>query len=177
MDDSNPNLARARTLASEGRNAEALALFKGFRDAWPDDPQVLYGLGLCLAAAGDAKGAMSALSDSLRLGGDRSDALSALGALYLDEGLLKAAAPLLKRAVELDSMNGKAWNNYGVLAFLSADYAKARSRFERALRLMPEDYDAWFNLRDACEAYGDEEGRLKAASALDRLDKQRGLGE
>jgi len=74
-----------------------------------------------------------------------------IGLLYDDEGRLSAAEKCYEKAVTLDPTLARAWNNWGVCAFVREDWKTARVRFEKALEIQPDNENARLNLADLPE--------------------------
>ena len=85
---------------------------------------------------------------------NNSKAHSALGKMYLDKKELSMAAQHFGKAVEYDSRNRQALNNYGVALFGMGKMDAAEKQFNRYLFLNPEDDEARANLGVAYFAAG-----------------------
>lgn len=77
-------IGEAWGLHREGRNDEAITLFKDILYKTPDQIDALYGLGLALTSAGDAEGARESFQKALDLA---KDALAAIGTQSTVQGL------------------------------------------------------------------------------------------
>jgi protein O-GlcNAc transferase len=75
-----------------------------------------------------------------------------IGLIHDDAGRLSAAEKCYERAVGLDPTLARAWNNWGVCAFVREDWDTAKTRFERALEVQPNNENSRLNLADVLEA-------------------------
>lgn len=153
----------AATLANTGKRDEALAAAKeslAIRERLlpADDPAVgssLQTLGFVHYNRGEWAPAESAFSRALRIRriakdvdpADLADTMNNLGAVYMAEGLLREAEPLLTDALALQerlkapaASLGGAYNSLGGLLRQRGDYMKARQQFVRAAELWEQAY-------------------------------------
>ena len=82
---------------------------------------------------------------------------------------MEASRLAYTKALELETENGRIWNNYGTLLFNEEKYEQARRAFESALTLAPDSEDTLFNLRDTYTILGNKKLAKKCTKIIDRL--------
>jgi protein O-GlcNAc transferase len=92
-----------------------------------------------LDGAGDANGAIAALSRAVALRPDLTPAYVRLGTLLLDQGRLERAQDALSEAVRLDPSRSAAWVRLGLARMHSGRIREALEALERAEALAPVD--------------------------------------
>jgi tetratricopeptide (TPR) repeat protein len=102
--------------------------------------------------------AMGAFQASLKLNPRNAVALSNLGYIYYDQGLLDKAFTEQKRALEVDPSYANAHYGLALIYHDQGEYAMARTHFEEYLRLEPRGYWA-----------------RKAQEELNRLSRETGV--
>ncbi|MEO0058170.1 MAG: hypothetical protein RIT17_1643 [Pseudomonadota bacterium] len=75
------------------------------------------------------------------------------------------AVPMIKRVIELDPLNARAFRSAGFIALFARDYADAIAQMQRALELNPSLASAQFVIAIARLMQGDATGALEAAKA------------
>jgi serine/threonine-protein kinase len=99
---------------------------------------------------------------------------SAVQSLYAVQiaafGRISQAITAMRKAIDLDPLNGYAWANLGLFFTVNRDYASARRALERALAISPSD-DAFHFALGQLDML---QGRL--ADGLAEFQKQRGEG-
>lgn len=140
--------AKGLVLARLGERADAIALSDRAIAKKQASPRVwlLRGLVfLCLDPDGRREGCfLKAQEEGSRDGYPELR----IGMGYLDQGNVPAAKPFLLRAVELDSENALAWNKLGECFEKLFSRGRAKSCYERAVALQPE------NRVEICESIG-----------------------
>jgi Flp pilus assembly protein TadD len=114
----------------------------------------LYYEGLLLKQDGKLKLAMDKFEMAVGFGTGKSEDATVwneIGLIHDDEGRLSAAEKCYERAVGLDPTLARAWNNWGVCAFVREDWATAKTRFEKALEVQPDNENARLNLADVMD--------------------------
>jgi tetratricopeptide (TPR) repeat protein len=108
-------------------------------------------LGCALLAAGDVKGAIVNMEESVRLDPEDSTAHDDLGSAYQSDKRLKDAAREYRRAIELKEDSASPHLGLGTVLSEWHQYAEARKEFNRALEIEPLAPMTYFNLARLCE--------------------------
>lgn len=103
-------------------------------------------LGLVQMQAGDSAGAEKQFLMAADLDPKSATPHEWLGHLYDKNGKLDRAASELKRAVELNGTDWRAYMELGLNAYLSGNFKAAASNWEQALKLEPDNVPALENL-------------------------------
>jgi tetratricopeptide (TPR) repeat protein len=154
-------------------NAELVAAGRELRRATQLDPK--FGpahveLGRALLLAGDAEGALLALSRGAELLPDQAEAHSALGVARLATGHADDAVASLARAAELDPGRAERHGNYGTALLMRGRVPDAVREYEIQVRLAPNDARAHADLGTALLAQNQLErgvAELQRAVAAD----------
>jgi tetratricopeptide (TPR) repeat protein len=158
--------AEAIELTNSGQYDEAVVLFEKAITLDPGNALILFNLAVVHRKTGNQGKAVELLRKVVELDRQNADAWTELGLALYDAQDYKGAEDCYRTAVEADPKNARAWNNRGVVRFVSGDYVKAREFFTRAVAIESDYFDALFNLHDACEELGDEEGAEEAARRM-----------
>ena len=132
-----------------GNQAEGIQLLELLLSSRPEDPQVLYNLGLALSDAGRLERAEQCLRRASGLNPGEASIQAALGVALGRMGRQEEAVAVLRAAVRQDSDNPWARRNLGATLLRTGKPAEAITHFEAAARLLPEDQLAWLGLGDA----------------------------
>lgn len=159
-------------LAAEGNHAEAIACLRRGIRLEPKNSILWFNLGLSCRALDQIKEARNALLQALRLNPLDVDTLDTLGVVLHELGEDSSAEDAYKAALDLSPGNGRVWNNYGVLQFGQSRFEEACRSFEKAITLIPDFYDALYNLRDTYEELGKTCEMEKCTAILARRDRK-----
>lgn len=118
--------------------AQAEPILRTLFFRYPDDPRVLFNLGMMLSDQGELKEACEVLSRLTRKDPDFADGWNALGVALSRVGKQEEAESALKKSLELDPENGYTLKNLGAL-FARTDTKKALPHLKRAAELLPSD--------------------------------------
>jgi len=124
----------------------------------PDDLQLQFDRARCLDDLGRVGEALRAYRALLDVQPKHFGALTNLGTLFLEQGLLEGAAASFHAALDCDWEDPLAHLNVALLNAHTGDYDAARAHYERVLRLFP----------------GDDHARMHAHNGLSRLFEQAG---
>lgn len=153
----------ASTLTA-GDYATGVTLLKLFLSDDPDNPDILYNLGMALSDLGETARAVELLRRLMEVEPDHVNGRVALGVALARLGEDEAACAELARAVADDPANPYAQRNLaGCLANLGR-MSEAIEHFRAAADLMPTDPLAWLGLARALETAG-EDGEADTAFA------------
>ncbi len=114
----------------------------------PDNPSILFNLGMAYSDMGNLSEALALLSKLTSMEPNNSQAWTALGVALFRNKNLPEAERALRRGVELDPKNGYAHRNLGGL-LIGRDRAVGLHHMEKAADLLPNDQAAQFNYGNA----------------------------
>lgn len=111
-------------------------------------------LGLAGTLEGEAKQeqvikAKNTLLEGIEKYPDNENILTSLTMLYMREtnvGDINELVDLLTKAINKDPQNAQKWSSLGLLYYKTKDYEKAIEVGQKAVQLMPKDYDANYRL-------------------------------
>jgi tetratricopeptide (TPR) repeat protein len=135
----------ARVQAAQGEHDDAVALYRAHLEAKPSDRHARTDLVGALAAAGRHEEAIAEARAVLLDDPQNADVYRHLAGVYRalgNEGMARLCA---EKALALRAGDAAAWNDVGV-ALLGEDEAEAARKFETALQLDPEHFEANLNL-------------------------------
>lgn len=132
-------LERAMQIISDGDLDEAKRVLEDLEIRYPDDPIVLYNLGMCYSDLGDLNFAIDTLSKCIKLVPMYSNAHVALGVAYTRKGMLDESEMNLRKAIELDKNNPFAYRNLAVVLGTKGNYVSSAENFKFAYDLDPEN--------------------------------------
>lgn len=147
--------------ASDPRMAIQEALARHHLQNNPDDFEARYNLGALSQMKNDLPGAVTQMSEAVRLRPDDPTANNALGAMLLASGRIDDAISHLNTALRGRADYFDAHYNLGNALAAQGDYQGALAHFRAAVRLNPQDAGAEANLGSALA----ETGNLKEARA------------
>ncbi len=132
-------LERAMQIISDGDLEDAKRVLEDLDIRYPDDPIVLYNLGMCYSDLGNLNFAIDSLSKCVKLIPVYSNAHVALGVAYARKGMLDESEINLRKAIELDKKNPFAYRNLASILGNKGDYASSAENFKFAYDLDPEN--------------------------------------
>jgi Flp pilus assembly protein TadD len=156
----NPDNQRPNPMAviiqklQQGHQAEGIQLLELLLSNRPDDPVVLYNLGLALSDAGRVERAEHCLRRAAELNPKDANIPVALGVALGRLGRCDEAVDVLRAAVRQDDKNPWAHRNLGAMLLQAKQTAEAIPHYQTATRLLPKDQVAWLGLADACRLAG-----------------------
>ncbi len=124
---------------STGNAEEALRLAEEALQRDPTSPYALYQRGRLLGLQDDYEGARAALLAALEQELDFEDALVSLGEMAFRSGRFEDAERYLERALSIDDKRAEVQALRGLNLLRLNSLAGARTAFERALALVPDD--------------------------------------
>jgi spermidine synthase len=127
----------------EGRGPEALALFRGAVESFPDSLPARVNLASELAAAGSQLEAAAQLQAVLQRNPESGDAHELLAELMQDAGNLSGAVEHLEQAVRIGPSRAALRVQLGRALATSGRARDALAQYREAMRLQPELADAW----------------------------------
>ena len=138
----------------QGRQAEGIQLLELLLSNRPNDPVVLYNLGLALSDAGRVERAEHCLRRAAESNPKDANIPVALGVALGRLGRCDEAVGVLREAVRQDEKNPWAHRNLGAMLLQAKQTAEAIPHYQTATRLLPNDQIAWLGLADACRLAG-----------------------
>jgi len=133
----------------QGKQAEGIQLLELLLSNRPDDPAVLYNLGLALSDAGRLERAEQCLRKAAELNPSDANIPVALGVALGRMGRHDEAVDVLRAAVRQNERNPWAHRNLGTMLLQTEKTSEAIPHFQAATRLLPSDQLAWLGLADA----------------------------
>lgn len=153
---------RGRQFMSEGRFAEAVAVYRELASAVPGNAGLLLNLGLAEQMSGKPGDAVVHLSAAAKIDARLYPAWLSMGACYLDLGEPGKAVAPLEKAVALDSRDARPLGMLAEALRATGRFEQAARRLRELARMQPEDPKAWYGLGRSYEAL--------AQRAFERLD-------
>ena len=168
----NPDNQRPNPIAvivqklQQGKQAEGIQLLDLLLSNRPDDPVVLYNLGLALSDAGRLERAEQCLRRAAKLDPNDVNISVALGVALGRMGRADEAISVLRAAVRQDERNPWAHRNLGTMLLQTQKAIEAVPHFRAATQLLPEDQLAWLGLADAHRLAGNSKEAENAYLAV-----------
>lgn len=159
-------------MLQRGELREGAVLLRLLLSATPDDPDLLYNLGLALSDLGQLDEAVTRLRRLSEVAPSHVNGRVALGVALARLGQDEPARAALAEAVALAPDNPWAQRNLGACLLRLGRPTEAVTHLQQATALAPEDARAWYGLGQAAEAAGDlgaADAAYKQALALDEF--------
>jgi tetratricopeptide (TPR) repeat protein len=134
-------------LHRSGRFAEAVTALRQADAQQPDDPDILIPLGVALSEAGEFSAAIEPLHRAADLRPD-AETLYRYGRALEQNAQHDAAAPMFKRAIELDPKHEIARLQYARALFYTGHTEEAVKQFRRLIALGHDVATAWYGLAE-----------------------------
>ena len=156
----NPDSRRPNPMAAivqklqQGKQAEGIQLLELLLSRHPDDPLVLYNLGLALSDAGRLARAEQCFRQAAELDPKDTNIPVALGVALGRMGRSDEAVEVLRAAITQDQQNPWAHRNLGAMLLKTERSAEAIPHFQKATKLLSNDQLSWLGLADACRLAG-----------------------
>ena len=150
-----PPKARGDLYLSQGRFRKSLEIYKSILKDGADSGPIFRNMVKAWNAMGALDEAKKYLSEYRQSHENSSTVWYALGYLHYlkDEDLL--AEELFKRATELDSDNGLAWNNWAASLAKGKNFQEAVKKVRTAMLTNPKELMFFLNLKKIYEAMGE----------------------
>lgn len=160
---------KAVKLSLKGKLDQSIKVFKEALLKSPDDSNINFNIALVYIKKEDYLTAIPYLEKSIEIL-PCDDNLRELGVCYIKLEKLEEARPFLIRAAN-DFGSSESQNVLGVYFFMISHFEEAQKHFEHAVKLNPENRDAWFNLKDTFLELGMERESKMAQYKFDQLEK------
>lgn len=133
------SLVEGEMLLSVGKPDEAVARYTELLDAFPDDPDMLYGRSLAHERAGDIDAAQADLRRMIEMDPDDARALNALGYIMTNHTTrYREALGYIQRALELEPDDPAIIDSMGWVHYRLGNYELARDYLQRAFEGQPD---------------------------------------
>jgi tetratricopeptide (TPR) repeat protein len=142
-------LEKAISFLRSGDYDRGIRLLRTLRDLSPDDPNVLFNLGMALSDKQELDEAIKLLRRLVEKDPSHGNANVSLGVALARKGSLRDAVEQLRRACEIDPSNPYAHRNLGGLLKQTGLYEEAIKHLRKATELAPDDPAGWFGLGQA----------------------------
>jgi tetratricopeptide (TPR) repeat protein len=133
----------ALKLLNQGDYPSAEPLLRMLHARNPDDPEMLYNLGMMLSDQGKLDEAIPMLEQLVEIDPQSSNGWTALGVGYSRNREMGKSEQALRHALEIDPENAYALRNLGTLQQQTAP-EQALAGLEKAARMMPNDSQAQY---------------------------------
>lgn len=135
----------------------------------PNDPAILYNLGMAKSDLGETSNAIKYLARFLTIDPGNAGALTALGLAYFRAGDMSNATEIMTKAVDADPTNGYAVRNLGGILANQGKKAEATPYLIKAVELLPDDVRALYGAAQALQERGEEDDVTQADNYLKRI--------
>ena len=132
-----------------GQYKEGIQLLELVRSKTPDDPAVLYNLGMALSETGRLDRAVGCLRRLVALEPDQANGRVALAVALVRQDRIEEATEELREALRIDPDNTFALRNLGACLLKTGKVTEAEEGLRRAVDLDPSDQQSWFGLAEA----------------------------
>lgn len=139
-------LKNAIELAQKGKFKDARDLLEQLLNDSPDNPEILYNLGMCYTELGNPRQAIEILNRGLKYAPDFANIYVALGFAHTKTEDLDKAANHFKEALKLEPENSHALRNLGGLLAKRGDYEEAKDLLIKSLIKHPDDMRTTYGL-------------------------------
>jgi len=154
---SKPNdLNKIAALLSEGNYMEGILLLEFFRSESPNDPDLLYNLGMAYSDQNKLSRSIEILSHLLKIDANHVNGRVALGVAFLRANKNEDGVRELTIATEKESTNPWAHRNLGAGFMKLNRFTQAVEHLRIATELAPRDQQAWYGYAQALEASGSD---------------------
>lgn len=165
-----PNLIEAINLLNAKRYYEGLEVLEDLIKLDPNNPDILYNLGMVHSQLNSPKAAIKVLEHCIESNPSHSNAFVALGFAYsLVEDYEKAKSYFLK-ALKISPNNPYALRNLGGIFGKLNDFYKSLIYLKKAFELIPDDPQTVYGLGYAYLELGDIENAQKQFKKIIEID-------
>jgi tetratricopeptide (TPR) repeat protein len=137
-----------------GELKEGQRILESLRREEPDNPVILYNLGMCYSEQGKLESSIEVLERCIELAPDHTNAYAALGFSYARAGQLEEAVEVLEVARRKDPNNLFVLKNLGSVYGNQGRLDAAVDCFEQADEIQPDTPDILYGLAYAYEQQG-----------------------
>jgi len=134
-----------------GKSVDGVLLLELFLSDDPENPELLYALGMAYSDQNDLEQAIEHLSRLVAKAPEHVNGRVAKGAALLREGRIEEGVSELEAAVRLDPENLWAHRTLGAGLMLLNRYSEAAANLRLAREIDEQDQQAWFDYAQALE--------------------------
>jgi tetratricopeptide (TPR) repeat protein len=145
-------LQKIEAMLAGGKSADGMLLLELFLSDEPENPALLYALGMAYSDQNDMQEAIRLFSRLVEVAPDHINGRVAKGTALLKVGKLSEGISELQAAVQQDPDNLWAHRNLGSGLMLLNRYTEAAANLRLARQVDPEDQQAWFSYAQAFES-------------------------
>lgn len=150
-------LEAAVALLRRGEYPRAVQTLEFLKSARPQDPTVLYNLGMALSDMGRLARAEEMLRSLVSVSPKEANNWVALGVVHARQKRWAEASKALQKALEIEPENPFALRNLGACLINSGDLEAAEKALSEATVMAPRDQQAWYGLAQVVHQRGDAE--------------------
>jgi tetratricopeptide (TPR) repeat protein len=172
----NPMTAIVEKL-QQGRRAEGIQLLEMLLSHRPDDPEVLYNLGMALSDAGRLERAEQHLRRASELAPNNVNIAVALAVALARLGRDEEALDLLEAAVAQSPANPWARRNLAGMLMRLGKPSEAIPHWEAVIQALPKDQLSWIGLADAYRLTGRKQEAQAAYRTAIEIEPHNDLAE
>ena len=132
-----------------GQDKEALQIFQQAEQREPENPQVLFGLGLACYRLEQYQESVDYLTKTLDIEPCHILALARRGTAYRGLKLEESATADFEQVLQLEPQTHQDWRGRGIALYELKRYEDAIACFDKAIEINPDDYNAWNNRGNA----------------------------
>jgi tetratricopeptide (TPR) repeat protein len=158
-------------MLNRGQRAEGVILLRLLLSDQPDNPFILYNLGMALSDAGKLDEAIDYLGRLRDVDPTHVNGRVALGVALLRRGEEERGIEALEQAVALEPANPWAQRNLGAALAEVGRVTTGIEHLREATGLAPDDAQAWYGLGRALELAGDDDEADKAYRRVLQIDE------
>jgi tetratricopeptide (TPR) repeat protein len=162
---------------ARGNAAQGVLLLELFLSGQPDNPELLYALGMAYCEQNALERAIELLARLVELAPGYVNGRVAIGAALLQAGRITEGVSELEKAVRQDPENLWAHHSLGAGLMLLNRYSEAAANLRLAREIDPQDQPAWFDYGQALEAMGEPEQAEMAYGKTIEIDEFSGVAE
>lgn len=170
-------LEKIAQLLTKGNYEDGILLLELFLSEEPDDPVLLYNLGMAYSDQNVMPRAVGLLFRLADIDPDHINGRVALGVALLRMGKTDEGVDILESVAGQSPDNIWAHRNLGAGLMQSKRYADAVEHFRRATEIDPRDQAAWFGYGQALEASGQTQEADEAYQKTIFLDEYSDISE
>ncbi|WP_158941589.1 tetratricopeptide repeat protein [Granulicella sp. S190] len=157
-------------LAAEGKDDQAIAVFRHVLEKNLNSIAVSYQLALALQRSNNVQEAIALLEKVIAAEPKNAEALTNLGMALCQAQQAKAAVPILQRATSLEPESVTAHQNLAAAYVQLSQFSDAATELHQALKLSPDAPQLHYNLGLALKMQDDAAGAIPELETAQRLD-------
>jgi len=136
-------------LLNQGKYQEAVIILRSMREKQPNDPEVLYNLGMALSDLGKLDEAIDCLEHLTKVQPHKANGFVALGVAYARDERTESSLEPLRTACRLEPNNGHAHRNLGGILMKLGEKTEALKHLRQSAEIDGSDPRVWYGLGEA----------------------------